>query len=357
MHFKVEGDKVNNISSMRALHLFTKDAAISVHEVHWVHTSPFWRRRGLSRYTMERTMNHPAAKKCSCSELGTGTRNVAHKLYRDYGFIDMAEAWDEWACELPGSVPVRLPTGVSFREHADGDGRRLRALWREVRGNTLNYNGLPRGEIDPSEFAYLAERKDELVGFISANYAGGDHAGITRFTVKEGDQHDGIADALLRLAHRAVSEAGAKQVRWYSAIEDDCIRGALHRAGCEQKPTGGVWMLQIRDLVQFVQEIAAVIEKRLAESDFKGWAGKIDLLGNRLRGRLTVSTGRVKASAPTSRPADIVMTCDDDTATRVALGRETPFQAYLQARMAIEPRMSESITKLLETVFPQVPLS
>jgi len=356
MHCKVAGYKASNIFSSTGLRLFTKDAAISVHSVNWVHTSPFWRRRGLSRCLMEATMNHSAARKCSCSDLGTGTRNVAHALYRSYGFVDM-DSHEEWMCELPGNGPLRPPTDVSFREYREGDGPKIAALCREVQGRTLAFWGLPRGELDPSEFGYLAERKGDLIGLASAQYAGGDDTHIQHLIVREDEQRAEIADALIALMHQVVHKAGAKRIRWYIFPDEDWRDRALNRAGYEVKPTGGVWMMQIRNFVQFLQEISPVIEKRLADSDFKGWEGKIDLLGTRLRGRITVREGSVKASAPTSRPADIVMSCDDDTVTRVALGRETPFEAYLQVRLTIEPRVSDSITKLVETVFPKVPLA
>ena len=59
---------------------------------------------------------------------------------------------------------------------------------------------------------------------------------------------------------------------------------------------------------------------------------------------------------PTARPADIVMSCDEETATRVSLALATPFEAHLQARMNIEPRISDKVTKLLETLFPKLPV-
>ncbi|UCH36076.1 MAG: GNAT family N-acetyltransferase [Armatimonadota bacterium] len=360
MHCKVEGYKVNNIFSLPELRPFTADAAASLHSVHWVHTSPFWRRRGLSRYTMERTMNYPAAMKCSCSGLGTGTRNVAHRLYRDFGFVDMFEAHEVWTCALPGNAPLRLPTGVTFREYEDGDAPRALGFWREERRTTVyeEPEGLPHGELDPAEFGYFALRKRDIVGFASAAYSGGEEAHIARLAVKAKDeQRDAVADALLALIHRAVHRPGAKRIQWYEVSEDDCIRAALHRAGYEVKPTGGQWMVQVRHLVQFLQEIAPAIERRLAESqDFKSWEGVIDILAERHQARVAVSKAVVTASAPTARPADIVLRCDDYTATRIAFGRETPFQAYLQARMVIEPRVGEQLTKLLETVFPKVPL-
>ncbi|MCK4323389.1 MAG: hypothetical protein KAW89_02585, partial [Armatimonadetes bacterium] len=214
MHCKVEGYKASNIFSSTGLRLFTKDGAISVHSVDWVHTSPFWRRRGLSRCLMEATMNHPAARKCSCSDLGTGTRNVAHALYRSYGFVDM-DSHEEWMCELPGNGPLRPPTHVSFREYLEGDGPKVAALCREVQGRTLAFWGLPRGELGPSEFAYLAERKGDLIGLASAQYAGGGDTDIQHLIVREDEQRGEIADALITLMHQAVHNAGAKQIRWY----------------------------------------------------------------------------------------------------------------------------------------------
>ena len=353
MHCKVEGYKVNNIFSRPNLHGFTADGAFSVHEVHWAHTSPVWRRRGLSRCLMEKTVNHPAAMKCSCSELGTGTRNLAHPLYRSYGFIDVSVS-EQCTCELPGRASGRLPAGVTFREYAEGDGAKSAALYREAHGAALNFDGLPHYELGPTTIAYLAEQDGKLVGAVAAYYASGDEAGFRVLVVREGDDRDKIADALLGCLHSALLEAGAKRVQHYHPPEHDYLRAALNRAGYVIKPTGGVWMMQVRHLAQFLNEIAPVIGKRLAKSDFKQWQGTIDLLGSRLQARIAVSKGKIKAQKPGAKPADIVLTCDDDTVTRIALGRETPFEAYLQIRLTIEPRVSEEITRLLEVVFPKV---
>ena len=73
-----------------------------------------------------------------------------------------------------------------------------------------------------------------------------------------------------------------------------------------------------------------------------------------MRGRIAVAGGRVSASKPGARAADIILTCDADTLTRVVLGRETPFEAYLQTRLVIAPRVSSRVIELLETVFPKV---
>jgi len=357
MHCKVEDYRVNNIVSSTRLQPFTKDAAISIQYLDWVHTSPFWRRRGLSRQTMAATMNHPAAKKCSCCELGTDTANFARRIYREFGFIERVASAREWTCELPENVQTVRPRGVRLREYQVADHAQAAALSRQMWGTRPCFRGPPHFEVEPSESAYVAERRGDLVGLAAAHYAGEDCAQITRFVVRDDPQADRVADALLALVHQGVQRAGAERISWYFAPEDERIHGALSRAGYEAKPTIGMWLMYVRDLVRFLREITPVLEKRLAESDFKQWTGKIDLLASRLHGRITVDQGAVQISAPGARPADIVLNCDDDTATRLALGCETPGEAYLQARLTIEPRVSETITKLLETLFPRVPLA
>ncbi|MBM4081041.1 MAG: hypothetical protein FJ278_15160, partial [Planctomycetes bacterium] len=86
------------------------------------------------------------------------------------------------------------------------------------------------------------------------------------------------------------------------------------------------------------------------------WQGALDLLASRLQARLTIRQAEVSASRPTRAPADVVLRCDDETASRIVLGRETPFEAFLQSRLNIAPRVTESLTRLLETVFPKLPV-
>ncbi len=354
MHCCVEGYKVANVSSLPEIQRFTSEAAVSSHSVHWVHTSAQWRRCGLSRCLMEKTMHHPAAAKCSVSSLGTGTRNVAHRLYHDFGFTDVSDS-RQWICELAGSTRPQLPTGVLFREYQEGDGPEVNAFLLEVHGDSMSIGEFLFAELPPQAIAYLAEKDGKIVGATSADYDGGDEAYVEVLAVAKDDQRAAIADSLLALLHRALREAGAKRVSGYREADDENTNAALQRAGYVSKPTGGIWMLQVRHLPQFLQEMASAIEKRLAASDFKAWEGRIDLIGSRLQGRLTIRKGKVTAGRPTGQPADIVMTCDDETATRVALGIETPFAAYLQERLDITPRINDRIVKLLETVYPKVP--
>jgi GNAT superfamily N-acetyltransferase/putative sterol carrier protein len=355
IHGIVEGYRVNNIYSSPTLRTFTKDVALTSYFVQWVHTSPQWRRRGLSRCAMEATMNHPAARGCASSWLGTGTRNVAHRLYHDYGFTDMSPH-REWSCALSNTVSPQLPTGVVFREYKEDDRTRVRAFVLETLGKMLNVLDFSFGELPPNVICYLAEREGKLVGLAAVTYEGGDEAQLRIVALAKDGQQAAIADSLLALLHRAVREAGARVMKWNAAGEYEDMVAALHRAGYVSRYTGGLWMMHIRRLDWFLREIAPAVEKRLAGSDFKTWEGKLDLVAPRLKGRLIISKGKVSAGRPTGAPGDVVMTCDDETAARVALGRETPFEAYLQSRLTLEPRISDNIIRLLETVFPKVPI-
>ena len=355
MHGMVEGYRTNNILSQPALHWFTREAAITVHEVWWVHTSPIWRRRGLARATMDQTMNHPFARQCACSLLDTGTRNVAHPMYRNFGFTDTLVG-ERWVCDLAASRAAQAgPLGVTLRSLRQGDTEAVRAWCAETAQNSMRPLG-PGGEGRAGQLAYVAERDGKHLGLVLADYSGGDEAHMRQLVLGKDDARERIADALLGLVHRDVHDLGAKRVVWYNPHEHEPVREALNRAGYVMRRTGGVDLMQIRDLVQFFDEISLALEARLRGSEFKAWRGRIDLVGDRLKARLRLTAGTVTALRSQGGCADIVMSTDDDTVTRVALGRETPFEAYLQTRLTIKPRVSQAITKLLEVLFPHVGL-
>lgn len=352
MHGMVCGYRTNNILSQSGIRHFTRDAAVSVHSVWWVHTSPVWRRRGLARHTMSSTMTHRSAMECSCSSLGTGTRNVAHALYRSYGFTDMGVG-HEWSCQLPGAGAGAPAPGVTLRRYRSEDHPRVTAFCRQVRPEAMEPRG-PRAAPRPVDFQMTAERDGKLVGFAAAEYWHGKDARMGQLVVGKDDARDAIADALLAALHRAVAEAGAARMGWHDPAEDAYVRETLNRAGYVSKRSGGVWMMQIRDLIQFLRELTPALERRLRESEYKDWRGTIDVLGDKHKARLKISRSAVKAGPVTGRAADIVLAGDDDTITRIALGRETPFGAYLQTRLRLEPRVNEGLTELIETVFAKV---
>ena len=56
--------------------------------VRWLHTKPQFRRKGLARSLLTTTLSHELVQRHSCISLRTSTRNTAHAMYRDLGFVD-----------------------------------------------------------------------------------------------------------------------------------------------------------------------------------------------------------------------------------------------------------------------------
>lgn len=353
IHGVVDGYRACNNISQPSLHPFTTEATISVHCVHWVHTSSVWRRQGWARRAFERAMSHPAAQRCSCSELGTGTRNVAHSMYKSFGFTDMLVG-NRWECQLPGRGPVEPATGIRLMPYRQRDGSHTTALLRDLRGTAMNFDGLPCGDLSAGQEGVLAWEKQKLIGFAACRYENGDEASLRFLVVREHEQRGRIADALLAMIHRRAVCLGARRICWHEPPEEDYVRETLGRAGYAQQATGGVCMMQIRNLRQFLQEIRPVLERRLAGSPTSDWQGTLDLIGERLKARLDIEAGKVRSVVPRGRPRGLCLLGDDDTITRIALGRETPFEAYLQTRLAVRPRLHGAIPNLLEALFPRV---
>ena len=353
-HAMVDGHRVANNLSQPTLHPFTKDACTTVHEVHWVHTAENWRRRGLSRYLFEQAMVHPEAMPCSMSHLWTGTRNVAHALYREYGFIDVAIS-NTWTCECPGRAGAVPPADVVLRAFKGTDRPKVDEFLREVKGKSICFDGLHACDAGGIVHGFVALKGAKVVGYASVRCEHpGAEADIGAFAVAEGDDRDRIADGLLSLLTTTAARRGAKSVVRHNGEEHDYISAALQRTGYALRRHGGVMMLQIRHLPQFLQEIAAVLESRLLASEYKDWEGTVDLLGERLQARVTIFRGRAKAGKPGAAPPDVSLTGSDDTITHIALGRKTPFEAYLQTELAIGPRINERLSGLVEVLFPKV---
>jgi putative sterol carrier protein len=348
----VEGYKVANVMHCRhEVRHFPHNTHVSSFDVGWVHTAPRYRRKNLARIAMGRAFEHRSAKRASCTELGTGTRNVAHTLYRSFGFTDLQIGWNAQR-PLEADSVVTVPEGVVIRSYKPGDEQALADLASEVRGPSC-YESRWRAEPPgPSQIMKLAERDGQLVGV--ANGGRNDRDGwIGGVWVKEGDARAEIAAALLARVHADLRECDAKSVRFWDPPETGYVREALAAMRYPIKPAGGVWMWGLLNLPQLLAEIAPLLERRLADSDSKGWTGSVDLLGDRHRARIVFTEGKAAVEPVADVPATIVIACDDDTLTRVVSGVETPFEAYLQTRLTIEPHVHGEITGLLETLFPR----
>jgi ribosomal protein S18 acetylase RimI-like enzyme/N-acetylglutamate synthase-like GNAT family acetyltransferase len=356
VHPKVENYEIANVLAEAGFAGFPHDNLATQFYIYWVHTSPQWRRSGLSRLAFSAAMEHPEAQRCSCFALNTGTRNSAHALYRDFGYVDM-DRRERAVKHLHLGTPSVPPEGIVIRRIGDEDRQPVRRFIRDYHADAFMLSPLPAPDFGAVTFTTLAERDGKLIGAAVAKYEGGESATLQEVAVAEGeDGRAAIGVALVARLHGILAAEGAKRVTAHVCSDPGLFTNAICRAGYSRETTGGVNMFGIRDLTQLLTEIRPLFERRLRETPFEDWRGRVILLGDRLRAGLQVEEASLRVlDVPEIRSTDVVLRTTDETITRFITGRETPLEGYLQRVTTIEPQVSPGVVKLLETLFPEVP--
>ena len=104
-----------------------------------------------------------------------------------------------------------------------------------------------------------------------------------------------------------------------------------------------------------LEELSPLLTKRLKDSGYKDWCGKIGIAGHQHKATIDIENGEVSASESVLEDVDILISADDDTITRIIVGKMTPYEAYLQIELTIQPMVNNHVTGLLETLFPRIP--
>ncbi len=347
------------------------DTAFSAYYVMWVHTCKRWRRRGLARIAMEGSFREPLAKECAIQSLHTGTRFVAHTLYRQFGFADY-NCSHTFEKALAAGSSARPPGGVNIRPAMYTDAAAMHRLLAYVRDELpIERMRFPvPGAWGPAFVAYEGRRP---VGAVMARL--GHKEARMEFlcvaadkTKKKDDQkkkpvvtrRERIGLALLARLHAGLRRQGQEQIIYqtWRPMLDDFHAWLLRRAGYGSKKGDFVELHRIGSLPQFLREIAPALKKRLAGSQkWRHWSGSVSLVGSRLRGRIDVSGGTVTAHELDGRGAaverGIVLHGNDESIQRIALGIASPFEEHLQARAQTVPTFNPEVSELLETLFPR----
>lgn len=355
VHAKVDGYEVANVIANSGLSVFPENTYATRYYIDWVHTSPQWRRSGLSRLAFEAAMDHEEARRCSCFALNTGTRNTAHALYSAFGYVDM-DRRERAIKDLHAGTPCTPPDGVVIRPIEADDRETVRRFVLSYHKDAFAISPLPVPTLGEDTFTTLAERDGELIGVALASHNEGNEARLNDVAVEGGEEEQAaIGVALLSRLHALAGADGARRVTARICSDPSVFTDVLCRAGYSRKPSGSVNMFGIRDLSKLFEEIRPLYEHRVQESAFDRWQGRVILLGDRLRAGLEIADGEVQVIAAEPRPHDVVLRSTDATITRVVVGRETPMEGYLQQVSSIEPQVSPIVMKLLETLFPEVP--
>ncbi len=354
VHARVEGYEVANVVCEAGRAQFPEGNFASRFYVYWVHTSPQWRRMGLSRELFEVALNHPVARACSTFALDTGTRNVAHRMYAEFGFVDVTvEA--RYHKTLSEGTPCARPDGVMVREMRESERAQVRRLIADTVAARFGAWPAAAPELSPVEPTTVALADDKVVGAAVGRVGDRSEGELRALCVApKAEQREKIGAALLTGLHGLMAKAGAREIKPHIPSENAFLDQALTDAGYARKLSGGVEMFGIRDLAQLFGEIRPLFESRVAESDFSGWRGRVRIVGERLRTGLEIADGHVQVIDASPRRGDIVVTGPDRVITRFVAGCETPMEGYLQTHATIEPAASAPVMGLLATLFPRV---
>jgi GNAT superfamily N-acetyltransferase/putative sterol carrier protein len=355
---RVKGYRVANVFTEFEIQHFPANTHITIAYVQLVHTLSPYRRKGISRRAMQETFAHRAVRRCSCAYLGTGTRNTAHSMYKSFGFVDIGV--DEFFTKELGNEKAKIVEGLSIRSYLPGDEVGMAALANERPAVPFGRGSVKARRPRLSNTCIkIAEKDGEMIGYALA-WAGRDKesACLSDICVKETDIRKDTGLSLLCALHNELASRGYKKINVEIgyAVRPDFLRDLLHSFGYSFQPTGVVVMFKVIDLPMLLEELSSLLVKRLSDSDYKDWYGKIGIVGKQHKAGLSIGNGAISVLEEVSEDMDILISADDDTITKVIAGIMTPYEAYLQTELSIRPMVNNQVTELLEALFPRIPI-
>ena len=362
----VDGYEVANVFCLPHFRPSSSVGAFSTYYVEWVYSDPRWRRRGMARLAMEAALDHRWDRLCAATSLHTGTRNVAHALYRSCGLSDFLVNY-EFSKQLHREPAAPPPKGVAIRRATAEDAQAVTELLDEC------YAHLPRERARLLDWpgrhtAHVATNGRRIVGVAGTNDDEGS-AWLMTLAVADMKKADGkpappgrerVGRALLATAHRALLRRKVKSIKtatWMQqlCVHDGFVKSLLDTCGYATRRTDFVELYRVNRLDQYLDEISGTLELRLArDKRFAGWTGSIRLDGGRLKASIDVRDGKVSVAAKRPIGPNITVRGDEFSIQRIVLGVATPFEEYLQLQVAVSSCLGAGARDLLETMFPCV---
>lgn len=355
---EIDGRVGANVFSGRYSETWPGGVQVPHYYVQWVHTAPKWRRKGLSRELLARTVADPWFASAPTAALDTGTRNVAHVVYRGAGFVD-GPVSHEWTKELDAGRRCGARKGVEVRAATARDVRRMADLFNEVYADHVRVDRQRPRELTEGSIAMMAKAGGRLGGYIRGRVPPPDRKGrvearVAEIAVRPGDHVEKVARALIAGFCGAAAREKATRVKTGAVPEGEAIERAFEAEGFARKKTGGVDMWRLNDLPALLGRLRPLLERRLREKKRHDWHGVVGIRGETHAAGLRVERGRVHVLQPVPDDPELRLAMDDATLSRVLLGRETVFEAMLQDRLSLAPRANKDVTTLLDALFPRM---
>jgi len=272
------------------------------------------------------------------------------------------------------SPAKKQATRLRIRDFREGDEKEIAAIYGAYMQGFVGPEQLTpkswrdqyrrQGWSAPSLDADRRRGRVAVVGRQVVGYAISDHAYmwdkdtavVQELCVREGDDADGIAEALLADAEAQARERGKLAIMLVLSNDDGrALRAARARGIDAPEDGGGVFMAAIIDLAKFLREIEAELTRRLAESRFREWEGSIRLSSGEMKAGLRLRGGKARATAVRGRPR-LSVTVHPEALPRLMLGQLAVGEAYLQDWLSIGAAHRAEALAVLDVLFPRAPL-
>jgi GNAT superfamily N-acetyltransferase len=355
VYVAIEGHRIAHVFSSvdcNAYH-FPDNTHITGVFIDWVSTEPEYRRIGLSRLAMQETFAHPSVKRCSCAFLTTRVENPAHAMYRIFGFVDQyfMEAFNFDIRE----EKVNVPEDIILRSYSPGDEVKMAEFANKCYSNSINVKRIKAIKKN-DDIIKIAERNGEMLGYVLASTEfNRDVTNLKEICLQKTDEQFNIGSLLLRSLHNELFSRGYRSLTFWGKYGNrENLRNLLNTLGYSPRIIGGVKMFKIINLPMLLDEIIPLLTKRLMNSDYKDWRGKIGISGNQHKATIIIGN-EICIAEDVYKDVNIHIQTDGDTITRIVIGRLTPYDAYLQRELTIKPVINDGVTDLLKTLFPKIP--
>ncbi|MDA0745844.1 MAG: GNAT family N-acetyltransferase [bacterium] len=355
VHASMNGECVGRISVPDLDFHWADGVYVRMVGIAGVGTDERFRQMGIAGQMMEAAKTFAREKGYTCSGITTNLGNNARRLYARAGYTTVFRPGG--ATRTLGPVDAPDAEGFSIRRYRDGDEVELMRLFGEIyrpffgwrRKTAERWHALRKAvrEEDP-DFLMVAERDGEVLGWAGCfnQWVGL----VSEVYVKACEDRERIAQTLLLQMEAHLVSRGIEKAQFRISDADVFSANLLARNGYAYSEMR-VFMLAVLDLSGLLNELLPLFKKRLGEG--APWTGMLKLSAPGHEGLLCVED-KIVVGGGSACDAEVIF--EKGVLEKVLSGVLEPWDAYLENVLTVKPGMSSEIRRLLEMLFPRVPV-
>jgi len=283
-------------------------------------------------------------------------RLVAHRLYRQQGYVDRRFPWNYTRVLQVSDRNVSCNAAVRVFSCESDFVAEVRRLRREYADHSVGpVDRITEPAVGP--WIQVVCLDDQAVGFAETALDAFEPIGyLNSLYLSPEVDRPAVARAALPLLHRYFLAEGRDRVHFSDPAPG--LREVLLEQGYTLDPGcrthGWVSMFRVVDLPRLLDEIEPLLRARLKRSQHAGWRGTISLKGSSLQTALEIDEEGIQVTGKSNGRSSILLTAEDSFLTRLVAGNGDLWEAYRQAQIHTRPSFNERIWMLLETLFPRM---